>query len=86
VRVDRPGQIIVSGAEPIPCRILDVSATGAKLRPGWTGCLPNAFDVRDIFSGVERATRIVRWGINAIGVRYHEGIPDPKRHSGFGKR
>jgi len=86
VRVDRPGQILMPGAEPIPCRILDVSDKGAKVRAGWKGSLPTGFDLRDMFSGVRRAARIVRWSIDAIGVRYRDGISDPKRHAGFGKR
>jgi hypothetical protein len=43
------------GGDPIPCRILDVSEEGAKLRPAWKGSLPSAFDLRDIFSDVHRA-------------------------------
>ena len=85
MRVDRPAQIILPGAEPLPCRILDVSADGAKLRPCWNGSLPNGFDLADVFSGVRRAARVVRRSIHAIAIRYRDGVPDPKRHRGFGK-
>jgi hypothetical protein len=86
VPVERPAQIIIPGAEPIPCRILDVSAHGAKVRPGWKVPLPNGFDLRDIFSGISRAVRVAWRGITAIGVRYEERASDSKKRSDFGKR
>jgi hypothetical protein len=48
--------------------------------------LPNGFDLRDIFSGVRKAARVVWKGLNTMGVRYREGVSDPRRHSNFGKR
>jgi hypothetical protein len=55
VPVDRPGTIIVPGGDSIPCRIVDLSESGAKLRPAWKGWVPDAFDLHDMFSGVRRA-------------------------------
>ena len=54
--------------------------------PAWNGSLPDGFDLRDIFSGMQRAARIIRRGIDAIVVRYREGVPDPRRHPSFGRR
>jgi len=87
LHVDRPAQISTPGGEPIPCRILDVSEHGAKLRPGWKGSLPNGFDLRDIFTDVHRATLVVWRGLSGIGVRFRdEGFPSHKRQSDFGRR
>jgi hypothetical protein len=70
--VDRRAHILIPGGQSIPCRILEMSATGAKLRPSWKGSLPDAFELQDGFSGARRAVTVVRRGFNEIGVRFRE--------------
>ena len=76
LRVDRPAQILVPGGQAIPCRIIDVSESGAKLRPGWKGLLPNAFELRDMFTGIQRVVLTVWTGLSGIGVRFRDARPD----------
>ena len=70
----------------MPCRILNVSEGGAKLRPVWKGWVPNAFELRDVFTGVHRAVWTVWNGLSGIGVRFHERRWDEPRESGFARR
>ena len=86
LRVDRPAQILVPGGQAIPCRIIDVSESGAKLRPGWKGLLPNAFELRDMFTGIQRVVLTVWTGLSGIGVRFRDARPDEPRETGFGRR
>ncbi len=65
---------------------MDVSEEGAKLRTGWKGTLPDAFDLQDIFSGVRRAVLIGWRGLSGTGVRFLDRRLDQKRPTGFGKR
>ena len=70
--VDRPAQILVPGGEAIPCRVLDVSESGTKLRPGWKGWVPNTFELLDTFTGIKRVALTVWTGLSAIGVRFRD--------------
>ena len=86
LRVDRPAQILVPGGQAIPCRILDVSEGGAKLRSGWNGWMPHTFELLDAFTGIKRVAPTVWTGLSAIGVRFRDPQPGPPRGSGFGRR
>ena len=46
------------GGDSLPCRILDLSDSGAKLRPWWKGWLPDAFELWDAFTGMRRMAMI----------------------------
>ena len=88
--VERPAQVLVPGGGALPCRILNVCEDGAKLRPGWTGSVPNAFELQfelqDAFTGIQRVVLTVWRGLNGIGVRFRDRQPGPPRGSGFGRR
>ena len=86
LRVDRPAQILVPGGQAIPCRILEVSEGGAKLRSGWNGWMPHTFELRDMFTGIQRVVLTVWTGLSGMGVRFRDGRPDEPRGSGFGQR
>jgi hypothetical protein len=86
IPVDRPAQILVPGGEGIPCRILDVSESGAKLRPGWNGCLPNNFELQDAFTGIKRVALTVWTGLSGTGVRFRNPESGKPRETGFGRR
>ena len=60
----------VGGAEPLPCRIRDISRSGAKLHVVWKGWLPDTFDVADSFSNTRRTVRVVWVGQFGVGVRF----------------
>jgi hypothetical protein len=84
--LDRPAKIIIPGGGAVPVRICDESEGGAKLRTGWTGWLPKAFDLQDAFTGVRRAAHTVWRQFNFLGVRFRESKACEKRHSDFGHR
>jgi hypothetical protein len=86
LRVDRPAQITVPGGQPIPCRIVDISETGAKLRPSWRGALPDRFDLRDMFTDIHRAVLVVWRGIGDVGVRFLDRCWERDARTGFGRR
>ena len=86
--VDRPAKIYVGGTEPLPCRIRDISAGGAKLHVFWKGWLPNSFDLADAFSTSRRTVQVVWVDLSGVGVRFvDEGQwPAVPRKTGFGRR
>ena len=86
LRVDRPAQILVPGGQAIPRRIFDVSEGGAKLRSGWNGWMPHTFELRDMFTGIQRVVLTVWTGLSGIGVRFRDARPDEPRETGFGRR
>jgi hypothetical protein len=86
LRVDRPARITLAGGQPIPCRIVDISETGAKLRPSWQGPLPDKFDLRDMFTGIHRAVLVVWRGLGGVGVRFLDSCWERSAPTGFGKR
>ncbi len=86
LRVDRPAQIVVPGGETIPCRILDLSEHGARIRPAWKVWVPNAFDLEDMFSGARREVRTVWRGLSGVGVRFRDCGAIRQQQIGFGKR
>ena len=78
--------MLVPGGDTVPCRILNVSEGGAKLRPGWTGWVPNAFELQDAFTGVRRVALTVWRGLSGIGVRFRDPGPGEPEGTGFGRR
>jgi hypothetical protein len=66
---------ILYGDKRVPCRMANVSRTGAKLRvknPDW---LPNGFEVLDTFSGKKRRAKIVWIEGENVGIRFHDAAP-----------
>ena len=84
--VDRPAKIIIPGGDALPCRISNESEGGAKLRLGWSGWLPRAFDLQDAFTGVRRVTLTIWRQFSFLGVRFRDPKPTETRHSDFGRR
>ena len=72
--VDRPAKMYVGGAEPLPCRIRDISRGGAKLHVFWKGWLPDTFDLADAFSNTRRTVRRVWAGQSGVGVRFADEV------------
>ncbi len=84
--VDRPAKIIIPDGGDLPARICNESAGGAKLRVSWTGWLPKAFDLQDVFTGARRAVQTVWRQFSFLGVRFRDPKPSKSRHSDFGRR
>ena len=84
--VDRPAKISLPSGDTLPARIMDVSEGGAKLRVGWKGWLPKAFDLLDVFSGARRGAQTVWRQFSSVGVHYEHPKSNGKRHSEFGRR
>ena len=84
--VERPAQMLVPGGDTVPCRILNVSEGGAKLRPGWKGWAPNTVELQDAFTGAKRVALTVWRGLSGIGVRFRDARSDEPRETGFGRR
>jgi hypothetical protein len=70
----------------MPCRVVDISETGAKLRPGWGGALPDRLDLRDMFTDIHRAVVVVWRGLGGIGVRFLDRYWERNAPTGFGRR
>ncbi len=83
---DRPAKIIIPDGDSLPVRICNESEGGAKLRLGWTGWLPKAFDLQDAFTGVRRVTLTVWRQFSFLGVRFRDPKTRATRHSEFGRR
>ena len=70
----------------MPCRIADISETGAKLRPSWQGAVPDRFDLGDVFTDIHRAVLVVWRGIGGVGVRFLDRCWERNAPTGFGRR
>ncbi|MEX0921573.1 MAG: PilZ domain-containing protein [Rhodovibrionaceae bacterium] len=64
------GLIIFSGSNCTqPCAILDISETGARLRPLDSFTCPDRFQLRDNKSAIRECTVVWRQG-SSVGVRF----------------
>ena len=86
--VDRTAKIYVGGAEPLACRVRDISRGGAKLPVFWKGWLPNTFDLADAFANTRRTARVVWVGQSGVGVCFADEAQEPvvPKSTVFGRR
>jgi hypothetical protein len=90
--VNRPATIVV-GKDRLPCRIVNVSRTGATLVVPSAARLPKSFEVEDAFSGIRRRATVAwaddkRTDGKKIGVRFERTaeLAPEQRSSAFGRR
>ena len=57
----------------LPCRISNVSQSGALVLISNAEWVPNTFELADTFSGVSRQATVVCKGANSIGARFRSG-------------
>ncbi len=72
----------------LPCKIANVSRTGAMVLLSHGEWLPKTFEIEDAFSGVRRRATVVWKGARSIGVRFENGLAlAPQLHAtNFGRR
>jgi len=71
--------IILYASKRLPCRLADVSRTGAMLLVKNPEGLPKSFDVEDSFSGKRRRADLVWIDGKKIGIRFQSAaalVPD----------
>ena len=64
--VDMPAEILIPGARPLECRIIDLSDTGARLSLESILGVPEEFELR--VSGETCRVKVVRRGVRFLGV------------------
>ena len=86
--VSGPAMITLGNRGSLPCRISNVSRSGAMVLISNSEWLPNTFELADSFSGVRRQATVVWKGARSIGVRFRSGSElAPRRHGAdFGRR
>src|ERR1700686_5575591 len=86
--VNRPAAIVLGKNRRFPCRIANVSRTGALVLISHSESIPKTFELEDTFSGITRRATVVWKGAKGIGVRFESGSElAPQRHAThFGRR
>lgn len=70
MRVQRPGTLAFGGNGNMPCAIRDLSAGGARLEVASPSWVVNAFDLRDVMTGITRKVVVVWREDGKMGVRF----------------
>ncbi|WP_291000281.1 PilZ domain-containing protein [Hyphomicrobium sp.] len=78
MRVQRPGTIAFGGSGTMPCAIRDVSTGGARLEVASPSWVINAFDLRDVMTGIARKAVVVWREDCKMGVRFVDEGDWPK--------
>jgi len=86
--VSRPATIVLGKNRTLPCRIANVSRTGALVLISHSEWVPKTFELEDAFSGVRRQATVVWKGAKGIGVRFERGseLPLQRHATQFGRR
>ncbi len=72
----------------LPCRISNVSRSGATVLIANAEWLPDTFELVETFSGVRRQATVIWKGAKSIGVRFRSGsdLAPQRQRSAFGRR
>lgn len=86
--VSRSAKIRLGDGKTMPCRIADVSRSGAKLLVEHSEWLPQVFELHDIFSGSDCIVKIMWRSPTSVGVRFVDRAPPvtQRKQTGFGRR
>ena len=66
--VDLPAEILIPGARPLECRIVDLSDTGARLSLDSILGVPEEFELRA--NGETGRVKVVRRGVRFLAVTF----------------
>lgn len=86
--VSRSAKIKLGDGATMPCRISNISRSGAKLTVEHSEWLPPVFELHDIFAGRDCLVKIMWRSESSVGVRFVERAPPvaQRKPTGFGRR